>query len=107
VQRVDNSEQEQHISALRRDFERDRAGAHFTCFTSTKVQILAHIGALRRDFERDRAGTQFTTQFTCVTGTKVQMQTLEELLRAVALPRLALPSTQATGFTEYASYWLY
>jgi hypothetical protein len=99
VQRVDNSEQEQHISALRRDFERDRAGAHFTCFTSTKVQILAHIS--------DRAGTQFTTQFTCVTGTKVQMQTLEELLRAMALMRLALLSTQVAGFTQYASYWLY
>ena len=49
-----------------------------------------HISALRRDFERDRAGTQFTTQFTSFTSTKVQIQTLEELLRAAGLPRLAL-----------------
>jgi hypothetical protein len=38
----------------------------FTCFTSTKVQILTASGV---------GGAQFTTQFACFTSTKAQILT--------------------------------
>jgi aminopeptidase C len=50
----------------------ERAGTQFTCFTSTKVQIL----------NRDRVGRCWLwagTQFACFTGTKVQILTQLEL----------------------------
>ena len=49
------------------------AGAHFTCFTSTKVQILIPRGAA------DATAAPAGTQFTCFIGTRVQILTPEEL----------------------------
>ena len=56
-----------------------RAGTQFTCFTSTKLQILTP-GA--DDSQRPRDPRQVRrrgTHFTCFTGTKVQILTPEEL----------------------------
>jgi hypothetical protein len=63
------------LSALRQS----QALTQFTCFTSTKVQILtlcahADLCALRQ--------SQALTQFTYFTSTKVQILTLSPLLRA-------------------------
>ena len=52
-------------------------GAQFTCFTGTKVQILA--GVLR-SLPEQAASQRLGTQFTCFTGTNVQILTQKALL---------------------------
>ena len=53
----------------------EAAGAQFTtqftCFTSTKVQILGGEVVAREGPGSEAAGAQFTAQFTCFTSTKV------------------------------------
>ena len=67
------------------------AGTQFTCFPSTKVQILTRAAAEAAVGARDAGGTQFT----CFTSTKVQIlaQKLEEqaLEEEQDLTLLALP----------------
>ena len=58
--------------------DRDVTGTQFTCFTSTKVQILTSISMCDSSHSsagRYGAATRAGTQFTCFTGTKVQMLT--------------------------------
>ena len=57
---------------------------HFTCFTSTKVQILTLEGEelVARQCTDARLDTVWQgTQFTCFTGTKVQILTLRAVAR--------------------------
>ena len=65
------------------DEEEQDTGAHFTCFTGAKVQILT-LGA-------DDAGEQGTgAHFTCFTGAKVQI--LTHLPQETAIPAVAAVS---------------
>jgi hypothetical protein len=52
-------------------------GAHFTCFTGTKVQILTHFEEMA-----SAGGQAGGAHFTCFTGTKVQILTLMRLAGA-------------------------
>ena len=55
----------------------------FTCFTSTKVQILTPDGAGRASLARTAVRAKgFTARFTCLTSTKVQILTPEGAGRA-------------------------
>jgi hypothetical protein len=91
-------------------------GTQFTCFTSTKVQILTQKAdskifrtpereKLHYDEEEKREAEELEksverhsgTQFTCFTGTKVQIltqQALQPLLLAVSLPLTSLTNAR-------------
>ena len=60
-----------------------RQGTHFTCFTSTKAQMLTSEERLGRLLNGPRM--LLGTQFPCFTGTKVQILTEKALLEGTSL----------------------
>ena len=87
------------------------AGAQFTCFTGTKVQMLTP-GELHAQRPTDSCGSCSTS---CFTGTKVQILTPEELhaqrptdsCGSCSTSCLASASTRVSCGSSYSVYLLY
>ncbi len=71
-------EQSELLRALEAAEKRTVAGTDFTCFTSTKVQILTLSGGGRAG---GSACVFSGTQFTCVTSAKIQILSLCKRVR--------------------------
>jgi hypothetical protein len=84
-------------------FASGASGTQFTCFSSTKVQILT-AEELLAQAQRTR---RLQGPFTCFTGTKVQILTAEELLaqaqRTRATSRTASHTESVPHFTCFTS----